>query len=268
MTTNQISLYKIRTENEMANKQLAELKRQNIASLNETTRHNISVEDVQKGTLLSNLGQWKSNLAETIRHNTAQEQELLRSNLAKESQNALTLDETRRSNLARERETRRSNLASEANEGRKVSESIRHNLASEAENQRASMAKEFESNRHNVAVENQTRDENLRQASFRIRDTELKEQQMRQDFQIQKDRDLETLRHNLAMEDQAAINQEEVERSNKAQEQLKDEAQAEIRRSNKTNETTKAWSVAADVVTGVVGKAFNAASSLVAGWVA
>lgn len=270
MTTNQISLYKIRTENQLAKDQLAETKRQNVASLNEAKRHNSRTEDVQERSLLSQTEQWRSNLAENIRHNTAQEEENLRSHLQQELLTQSAQNEARRSNLARENEsyrsnrakeseTRRSNLQKERLQADELSEVRRHNLTNEVEANRSAVAREIENTRHNTAVENETRAQNLRQALMQNRQQNLSELKTRQDFQIANDKNLETLRHNLATEDQSLMSIHETKRSNLANEGIKRDTLSETSRNNFAKEKLGAFDTASKAISTVT----NAASSLV-----
>lgn len=119
------------------------------ATLQETRRHNVAVEDETKRNAMA-------VLEETQRHNVSQEHYWSESNAINSAHYKRIDQETQRHNIASERienrkvsETQRHNLASEIIEVGKLDESATHNRATES----TAQYQAEESARHNVETE-------------------------------------------------------------------------------------------------------------------
>lgn len=148
------------TRNQIAFWNLQELKRSNVASLEEQRRHNVEGEQIAR-----------ANYTESVRHNQMSEQqaadnlaELARSNRTSESirseQNAVAYQQAL--------EIARHNRNYEILQASQVTESVRHNVAQEQELQRSNLVQESLSTERNrlTDVQNKIREVESRRTAF------------------------------------------------------------------------------------------------------
>lgn len=137
------------------------------------------------------------NMLENVRSNQAREQEQNRTNVANEDLRLQELREAQRHNVTTETETNRSNLAKEL-------ENNRHNVATESETARHNVVTEQEAGRHNRVTEN-TANTVARETERHNRAAESTANTVaRETARHNKTTEVETKRHNVANENQAA----------------------------------------------------------------
>lgn len=156
--------------------------------------------------------------------------------------------ETNRNNVAVETETHRSNLAREV-------ETNRSNLARESETNRHNVATEHETNRHNVQTE-KLGWEQLRTNQYQFaktfvqnkinaqRDYNIRAGQLNETIRMNKARETENTRHNMASEQLSKYDQEIRERQNKRSYAI---SQAQLRQEQSKIEETKRSNMAREV---------------------